>query len=141
MLGLSFIDLVVVSVVLLFPLLIGLLVSKKYNILQGVITYLFFNYILSYMFNIILTTESIFSYEQNVLLLNTTNAFYELINYFILLIPMLKNEIVGVQEHMLLTIVVLSFLITQILSQIFSKNKVVKRWKIYYNNLINVDEE
>lgn len=127
MLGLSFIDLVVVSVVLLFPLLIGLLVSKKYNILQGVITYLFFNYILSYMFNIILTTESIFSYEQNVLLLNTTNAFYELINYFILLIPMLKNEIVGVQEHMLLTIVVLSFLITQILSQIFSKNKVVKR--------------
>lgn len=120
----NYLEIVVSVLIVLFPFCVAALISKQYNIIHGIITYLFFSFIIYYFFNELRNEITIFSIEQCELIMNANYIQYQFITTTILLIPNMKYLIVSNEKYIIITIVFFVYLITHILSMIIKKIKI-----------------
>ncbi len=107
----DFLELSLACLVIMIPFIIGIFIYKRYNIFHGIVSYFFFNYILCFIFNELLTTINIFTENQSLLVVEATETQYNFIYESILLIPNFKENFISNEKYIVLTIVFLIYLL------------------------------
>lgn len=120
----NYIEIAVTVLIVLFPFCIATLISKQYNIFHGIITYLFFSFIIYFFFNELSNEVTMFSVKQCELIINAFYIQYYFVTSTILLIPNMKDLIISNEKYITITIVFVVYLITHIISMIIKKIKI-----------------
>lgn len=107
----SFFELCGACSIILIPFLIGILLTRRYHIFYGIVSYFFFNYILCFIFLELSTTINFFSENQCYLVISASVSQYNLIYESILLIPNIKQNIASNEKFIVLTIVFTVYLL------------------------------
>ncbi|MFI3329861.1 MAG: hypothetical protein R3Y05_05175 [bacterium] len=113
---LNYIELLIVFIISIIPIISGVVIYKLYNSIQGIITYLFLNYVIYFISLELVGHKSFLNEIQLEMLLDALVLPYNIIYYAIFLIPKLDEVITINEKYTILTIVVLIYIFTQIIS-------------------------
>lgn len=121
--GITYLELIIVSIISVIPLLSSIFISKIFNKIHGVITFFFMNYTFYYFLNDLLGSKNFLNDLQIEMLLGVFYIPYNLIYQFILIIPMLNDLITPKEKYFSVSIVVIIYIISQIISSLINKLK------------------